>query len=397
MDKKELKILITGSTLIGNKGALAMFLSVQRILSNTLKDFNLTFSILTPYSSKNVKSIAKYNYKIYSYENLAKKFNIFSFIKNNFLAIKAYIDCDLVVDISGISYCDSDSFFSTTINRSLFIIPALLFRKPFINFTQSFGPIKKPLTKTIARIFLNKCSLTIPREKKSKECLEKIGVRNNMVVCIDSAFGMEAETPDFFKKEKLTIGICPSEVVNSRSEGYAVLVAKIIDFLIENLEAKIIIVPHYSKPSQDIKRTNIFNDDFSVASKIINISKHKKEILFLKQDFTPPELKGIIGSCDAFIGSRYHALIASISMSVPSIAIGWSYKYDEFFKMAGIEEYSLSFKDLDYETLKKKTLKLLKQRKLIEERLTRNHEKLLESSYKAGEIVKEFIVNHVRT
>jgi len=43
-----------------------------------------------------------------------------------------------------------------------------------------------------------------------------------MVVCIDSAFGMEAETPDFFKKEKLTIGICPSEVVNSRSEGYAV-------------------------------------------------------------------------------------------------------------------------------------------------------------------------------
>jgi len=92
MDKKELKILITGSTLIGNKGALAMFLSVQRILSNTLKDFNLTFSILTPYSSKNVKSIAKYNYKIYSYENLAKKFNIFSFIKNNFLVSKRRSD-----------------------------------------------------------------------------------------------------------------------------------------------------------------------------------------------------------------------------------------------------------------------------------------------------------------
>lgn len=396
MKKNNLKILITGSSLTGNKGTVAMFLGTKRILSETLKEFNPVFSMLTPYYSEDKKIAKKYDVMLYGYQNLSRKLNLLSFFKNNILVIKAYTSSDLVVDISGINYCDSDSFLSTTINRSLFIIPALILKKPFIKFTQSFGPIKKSSTKIIAKFFLNRCKLIIPRDKKSKECLEKIGIKKKLNICVDSAFGMKVERIENFKRKKLLVGISPSQVICNKSKEYIFLMAKIIDFLIEKLRTDVIIVPHCSKFSKYQKFTASTNDDFPVVLKIINNSKYRKNIIFYNKDYTPQRLKGIIGSCDFFIGSRYHSLIASISMEVPSIAIGWNYKYDGLFETAGIKKYSLSFRDLTYENLQDKVLELFKERDSTKTILNQNYKKMLRSSYRAGKLVKDFIIDYER-
>ena len=53
-------------------------------------------------------------------------------------------------------------------------------------------------------------------------------------------------------------------------------------------------------------------------------------------------MKGIIGTCDISVPSRYHALVASVSQSLPSFCIGWAGKYQGLLSRVGLEDYAFS-------------------------------------------------------
>jgi colanic acid/amylovoran biosynthesis protein len=76
------------------------------------------------------------------------------------------------------------------------------------------------------------------------------------------------------------------------------------------------------------------------------------EIPIIKEDH-PLNIKGILGSCQGSIGSRFHGLVSALSQGVPSLATGWSHKYKMLFKDYDFEDGLLDV-TIDEKDIRKK-------------------------------------------
>ena len=60
-------------------------------------------------------------------------------------------------------------------------------------------------------------------------------------------------------------------------------------------------------------------------------------------DVNTAGIRRIIQQADVLVTSRYHAMIAGLCLSVPTLVIGWSHKYRETMAYFGLAEYALDF------------------------------------------------------
>ena len=63
--------------------------------------------------------------------------------------------------------------------------------------------------------------------------------------------------------------------------------------------------------------------------------RHKYKTKLILSEYTPEELKGIIGQFDLFVSTRMHPLIHAISMHVPAVAVDYTFKVMELMRMVG--------------------------------------------------------------
>ena len=132
-------------------------------------------------------------------------------------------------------------------------------------------------------------------------------------------------------------------------------ISKIFDRLIEYCHAVIIFIPHCIEPYS--KR-----DDREVAKEICKNMKKKHQTRILTNEYSPEELKGIIGEFNIFIGTRIHSVIAALSMNVPSIVLTGSSDdraYGLIGKMLKQEKWIYNIENLDCNALFLMITKLL--------------------------------------
>jgi len=316
--------------------------------------------------------------------------------------LQEYYDADIVLNTSGdVLTEDYDCPLSHFVN----LLFAILLDKPVVICAESLGPYKKRWNKFIARFVFNRAKLITQREERSLKHLQEIGVNKPPIyVTADVAFTLEPSSNERIKeilaKEGIMdcmplIGISVSKIISNygfpelksrkdKYNEYVKLMSKIVDYLVDTLNATIVFVPHVIGPG-DI-------DDRTVADDICKLIKNKDKIISIKEEYTPEELKGIIGQCDLFIGARMHATIASTSMLVPTVAIAYSDKMHGIIgKMLGYEKYVLDVKDLNYDKLISKIDDAWENREKIKKELEVKIPMVKEKAMLNGKLVKELL------
>ena len=263
------------------------------------------------------------------------------------------LDSDLVVDLGGISFVDGREKY-LPFNIACIFTPLLL-GKRVMKYSQALGPFKNPVNRFFARLLLPKLDCIVARGEITYSNLETLGL-NNIVMGADSAFALktgdwvyqhvqEYLNPEF--KKKIIVGISPSSVIEQSCErldiNYPQIMADFINFLITREDCNVLIIPH-SVRKYTLKRKN---NDLVVCRRIQDLVKHQNRCILIADELSAEELRAIISYCNFFIASRFHAMISSLAMKVPTCVCGWSHKYQEVLRMFEMEEYAFDYKKLE--------------------------------------------------
>lgn len=274
--------------------------------------------------------------------------------KDNFL--KPIYEAEIVFDIS-----EGDSF-SDIYGKKRFIIHSfnklivLLLGKKLILMPQTIGPFSNPVIRCVARYIMQKADYVLTRDDLSYKCCCDLNIdRSKVFVVPDMAFFMNpAKNVDIDSilgknvrnQDGMVVGLNVSGLLynggytknnmfNLKTD-YKSLVNQIIDELICNYNASVLLVPHVITYGREI-----VEDDLTVCRVIFEELKniYPGKIFYINKPYKENELKQIIGKCDFFIGARMHACIGAISMGVPTVPIAYSRKFVGVWKMFGLDCY----------------------------------------------------------
>jgi polysaccharide pyruvyl transferase WcaK-like protein len=371
-----MKILVTGLCLSRNLGGPAMGLTLINQLKSRYPKANFIFAIepheydfekkwaevynieivrrdkLTSYLTtkfrlREIKSILKLNFKKHKNTILFEKVN------NEFF--KAIKESDLIIDMSGIAYVgDGVRGPLEGIRQYSNFYFAKKFGKPFARFIQSFGPFNDFRVRFFAKRELNRLDFVPARGKNSAGyCKEIVKDKSKVYDFPDSAILLPPADDEWTNQYLSKIGfrtkdyiiISPSSVIynipkhiggsigENHIESMYLLTHKLL-----SKNFNILFLPHmYSPTKNDCDREICYN----IYHKLNLDPSQKSKIKIVHEDIDPMQAKGLIKHSKLAIVSRYHALVAAVSMSVPVITLGWNIKYKDLLDYYDLGEMAI--------------------------------------------------------
>ncbi|MFH1387349.1 MAG: polysaccharide pyruvyl transferase CsaB [bacterium] len=243
---------------------------------------------------------------------------------NPFNLVNEIRSADLLLSGGGSLFQDATS------SRSFFyyigiIFLAKLFRKRVVVFAQGFGPLKKKLNQTIARIILDQVDLILLRDEGSKERLIKIGITKPPTRVTGDAAGLlkcrNKETGSGILKlegiglNRPIVGVALRKAANPK------VMARQLDILAEKY--KLLTVFLLFQPAVDTEP----------AVEVAELMKKKSAVVF--RHCAPQEMLSLYGCFNYFIGMRLHSLIFAALAGVPMVGVSYDPKVSAFMDWLG--------------------------------------------------------------
>ena len=166
---------------------------------------------------------------------------------------------------------------------------------------------------------IKKYDLITARESISYKMLKSINP--NTVLVSDSAFVLKSKKVALEKgfENREFVGLNFSSLVQDYeiSEGIAKKnIFMLLEYIFAHTDMDVMLVPHVVQKN---------NDDRVILKEIYEKYKNTGRILLIN-DCSCEELKGYISHCRFFVGARTHSTIASYSLAIPTLVLGYSVK-----------------------------------------------------------------------
>jgi colanic acid/amylovoran biosynthesis protein len=259
--------------------------------------------------------------------------------------------CDLIGDIRG-----GDSFSDIYgLGRLLIgILPSIvvvLLGKKLVLLPQTYGPYSSWVARCLARFVLKRASCILSRDLESLEVLQSVLGRSyekeKILLCPDVAFRLDAVKPSVkaYRQHDGTplVGMNVNALMYHGGYGrkdtlglsldYVRFVTECLEALLQYTKARILLIPHvFGQPGN-------INNDLEASLEVYQCIKSERlRVSVIQEECDVSEIKGIIGTCDFFVGSRMHACIAAVSQGIPTVAVGYSDKFGGVFGLIGLSD-----------------------------------------------------------
>lgn len=291
-------------------------------------------------------------------------------------------ECDFFGEIRG-----GDSFsdiygLKRFLLGSLTSIIALLLGKRLVLLPQTYGPYDSRMARTVAKYILRRSAVVLSRYRDGVSAIKQmLGSNSNVSVrfCPDVAFMLDAlkpEAPQIIPPlqqdaMRLLIGININGLMynGGYTQGnmfglqfdYKEMALKMMLELLEQTNANLLLIPHTFGLSGNI------NSDPDASRDVINSlpKEYKTRVHMVMNEYDQSEIKGVIGMCDFFIGSRMHACIAALSQGIPTVGIAYSHKFIGVFDSIGSGETVIDGRALDIDAVIRNVMTAFENRKAL--------------------------------
>ena len=208
---------------------------------------------------------------------------------------------------------------------------ALALGKRVIILPNSIGPLKNRIAKNIVLKCLQECALVTVRENISKKCLEDLGIESAYFP--DLGFYLrpvEQEMSSYLKKhgvpidtKKVVITLRPYRFNGSSNhhelyKNYLFGVKNLVDYLV-NYGYHVTFMAHTLGPSAH-------ENDSVAITEVLSLLRGKtlSAVTFIEDyNLNCRDIEKIYSYYDYMVGTRFHSVIFSLNMYVPSIAISY--------------------------------------------------------------------------
>lgn len=396
---RAINIAVTAASFCGNKGAAAMLRSgIKQLLERYGDDLNITLMSTYPGRDREIIAAMPEKYGFINVVNakpekllflafpLAVLYRLFGkipLLQKAFLynrIIRAYSECDMVVDMAGISFADSRGFVMNTYAFVCAAVPTLC-GTPVCKYSQALGSFKNPYNRFLAKRILPKMRLICARGEITKSNLAGIGITENVRLCADGAFTMTevgeytenvnrlCESDSFYSGR--IAGVSISSVVDKRCRKLGIDYKKIMTEFINRLTSNgwsVLIIANAARGDSSRPR----NNDLPICGEVYAAVNDKSNVRFYRKEMYPEELRLLIGGCEVLAASRFHAMIGALEKEVPVLLVGWSHKYKEVLDMFGLGEYAADYSELSTDKLWEEFQRLLGNSAEIRARIAEN-------------------------
>jgi len=279
----------------------------------------------------------------------------------------------LLLDVFGISFADGRTLFLPF--NVLSLLPAFLLSVPVIKLSQALGPFRSSLNRFAAQLTLRRCKYIFARGEETAKHLQSLALPvSTYEMAADIAFlyeprfslSSEGDHHTLKLREALNaarrraikvIAICPSAVVFKKAKARQIAYIDILsDAIVRLLDSHydVLVLPHATRAGYATLRNNDLPVIEAVKQRCGQTLQPSmlKHVHWVNYDIGSQGIRTLLELTDALITSRFHAMIAALSLGVPPIVLGWSHKYGEVLRQFQIEDACFDIDTLDMDAFK---------------------------------------------
>ena len=249
---------------------------------------------------------------------------------------KALSGCDLLISGGGSLIQDATSFRSLAYYLAIIAL-AKHYRRKVMVLGQGIGPLRRCISRRLARAVLDKVDLITVRDPQSAGLLTELGVsRPPIRITADPTLLLEPCQSEEAIRLLSGIGLSADDDLIAvslrrwRTRGIEKAAAEALAALAEKLPAKLLLLTMHTP------------EDVILARQVQEAINLPGRVIIQPGPWAAGQLLGVLGKCRLVVAMRLHALIFAAAAGAPSVGIAYDPKVEHFLAATGQESVSLA-------------------------------------------------------